>query len=82
MIDISFEIGKKIVEPDNMKDVLDITFMKHIRESIENSLAEIRCPIHDCPPTVVVKGEDLDNLKYEISGCCEQFIKKARGHLR
>lgn len=78
MVYISFEIGGEFVEPDNMKDVLDITFMKHIKERIENSLAGIRCPIHDRPPTIIVKGENLDNLHYEISGCCDELIKKAR----
>lgn len=79
MVDISFEIGGEFVEPDNMKDVLDITFMKHIRESIEKSLAGIRCPMHDLPPAIIVKGKNLDDLHYEISGCCKELIKKAHG---
>jgi len=82
MIDISFEIDGKTVEPESMKDVLDITFMKHIRESIENSIAAIRCPKHGGKPSIIVKGKDLDTLRYEVSGCCKDFINEVYNQLK
>ena len=82
MVDVCFEINGKIVEPDNMKDVLDITFMKYIRERIEESMAPIRCTIHDRQPTILVKGKNLDNLNYEVSGCCEELISKVHKCLK
>jgi hypothetical protein len=36
MVDISFEINGKIVQPDDMTDALDILFLKHIREKTKN----------------------------------------------
>ena len=82
MIDISFEINGKTVEPENMKDVLDITFMKHIRESIENTCATIRCPEHGGKPSIIVKGKDLDTLSYEVTSCCEKFINEIYNRLK
>jgi hypothetical protein len=82
LVDVSFKINGKIVEPDSMKDVLDITFMKHIRESIENSIGSIRCPEHGGEPSIIVRGQNLDSLEYKITGCCEEFVKKVRTHLK
>ena len=82
MIDISFEINGKNIEPENMKDVLDITFMKHIRESIENSIATISCPKHRKKPSIIVRGKDLDTLSYEVTGCCEEFINEVYNQLK
>ena len=82
MIDISFEINGRLVEPDNMKDVLDITFMKHIKERINGSIATVRCAKHGRRPSVLVKGRNLDSLDYVVSGCCKELIEKANKNLK
>jgi hypothetical protein len=78
VVDISFKIKGKRVQPDNMTDVLDIIFLKFVGEKINDSVALIRCNKHGREPSVLVKGQDLDNLEYEVSGCCEDLINKAK----
>ena len=82
MAEVSFEIKGERVQPDNMKDVLDILFLKHIREKINNSTASIRCNEHGRQASILVKGQNLDNLDYEVSGCCEEFVKKVKKRLK
>ena len=82
MVDVSFEIKGKKIEPDDMTDVLDILFLKHISEKIKASVASIHCTQHDKQPSILVKGQNLDNLNYEISGCCEDFIKKVKKKIK
>ena len=64
-----------------MTDVLDILFLKHIREKINESIASIHCNKHGKQPSVTVKGQNIDNLNYEVSGCCEDLINKVNKRL-
>ena len=78
MVDVSFEINGDNMEPDDMKDVLDILFLKYVRKRINESVASICCKIHGKQPSVLVKGQSLDDLSYVVSGCCEEFINKVK----
>ena len=82
MVDISFEIKGKAIEPDGMKDVLDILFLEHIRQKIQNCLEPVRCEKHGHEPRVMVKGRDVDNLTFEVSGCCKDIIQKAQEKIK
>lgn len=82
MVDISFEIKGKIIEPDGMKDVLDILFLEHLREKIQNCLEPVRCEKHGHEPCVKVKGQDVDNLTFEVSGCCKDIIREAQEKIK
>ena len=82
MADVSFEIKGKMVQPEDMTDVLDILFLKHLRERINTSAASISCKEHCGELSVLVKGQDLNNLTYEMSGCCEDLIKKIRKKIK
>ena len=78
MVDVSFEINEKNMEPDDMKDVLDILFLKYVRKRINESVESVCCKIHGKQPSVLVKGQSLDDLSYVVSGCCEEFINKVK----
>lgn len=82
MAEISFEIEGETVEPDGMKDVLDILFLEHLRQELQNSLAAVRCARHDQEPRIKVKGQSLDQLTYEVSGCCSNLIEETREKIR
>ena len=81
MVDISFEINGKIVQPDDMTDALDILFLKHIREKTNDSLASTCCPAHGEKPSIIVRGQTIDNLNFEVSGCCDDLINKVNKQL-
>ena len=82
MIEVTFEIKGKTVQPDNMTDALDILFLKHVREQINDSIESVRCNKHGEQASVVVRGSNLDNLNYEVSGCCSDFTKKIKKRLK
>ena len=82
MVDVSFEIKGEKIQPESMTDVLDILFLKHVREKIQASVASICCKKHDKQPSILVKGPNLDNLNYEVSGCCEDFINQVKKKLK
>ena len=82
MAEISFEIKGKTIEPDGMKDVLDILFLEHLREKIQNCLEPVRCEKHGHEPCVKVKGQDVDSLTFEVSGCCQDIIRQAQEKIK
>jgi len=81
MVDVYFEINGETVQPDSMSDALDILFLKHVTEKIEESCSSMRCMKHGGKPSVIVRGENLDTLEYEVQGCCKDFVNKIEKRL-
>ncbi len=77
MIEISFEINGKKTNPNNIKESLEASILQSYSESIKESIGTLRCNKHNKVPKILVKGKNLDNLSLEISGCCDDIVKKA-----
>ena len=82
MVDISFEIQGVAVEPHEMKDVLDVMFLEHLYHEISNCLGTLQCEKHGLEPKVKVKGQSLDEVNYEITGCCKELINEAQKKIK
>jgi len=82
MVEVTFEIKGKEVEPEGMKDVLDIIFLEHLRGEVRDCLGSVQCKKHDRMPKVKIKGQSLDNLTYEVSGCCPEFIEEVKEKIK
>ena len=82
MVQVSFEINGKEVKPDSMKDALDILYLDHVRKEIVNRLMFLQCSIHKQEQRVIVKGQNLDTLAYEITGCCTEIINEAQKRIK
>lgn len=81
-MNISFELDGKKVDPKNMRDALEASILSSVEESLKKDLAGVRCPEHDQLPTVKVKGRNLDNLSYVVTGCCDALIEKVNQKLQ
>ena len=81
MIDISFKINGRTVNPRNIGDELEKAVLTEVGDSIKKSLRSVSCPVHHKHPKVVIQGRDLSNLSFEISGCCDELIQKATSKL-
>jgi hypothetical protein len=82
MVNISFEIGGKKVDPRNMGNILEKIILEKVKESIINRVGNIRCPIHGSSPSIVCTGRDYQNLSFKISGCCESVINEVKTKLQ
>ncbi|MFB4203984.1 hypothetical protein KBTX_03114 [wastewater metagenome] len=81
MIDVSFEINGKKVNPDKIGDALEAAALKSISEQIKDKLRGVKCPEHGESPKVKVQGRNLDNLSFEVSGCCDALIERVKEKL-
>lgn len=82
MIEIIFEINGRRVSPGNLQNALEKALLQSIQESIQKKVGAIRCPEHGQAPKVICKGRSLDNLSFEVSGCCQSVIDSVVAKLR
>lgn len=82
MIDISFEINGRKVSPNSVSDAFEKAVLDGITSSIKSSVGTIRCAVHGSSPRVTCKGRNLDNLSFEVSGCCQQVMDTVRKRLK
>ena len=82
MIDISFEIGGRRVNPNNIGDAIEKAVYQQVSDTVKKSLSSVRCPEHGQRPTVKIKGRNLDNLSFEVNGCCQDLIDLAINKLK
>jgi len=73
MIDIKFEIGGKKVIPNSIGEALENAFLKEVTVRINKSLNPMHSPEHNQRPKVKVKGRDINNLSFEVEGCCHSL---------
>ena len=78
MFDISFEINGREVNPNDMEDALESAILSQVAEFVKESVGNLRCAEHEQSPKIKVKGSNLDNLSFDISGCCNDLIEKVR----
>ena len=82
MIDVKFMVGGREVSPDRFGNEIEKVTFKLVKEKISKNLSSVRCPEHGQYPKVVVKGNTLKDLKFEVHGCCQKLIDSAKEKLK
>ncbi len=77
MIEISFEIAGEEVFIDQLENDVERETLRQMKEEVKTALLSVRCPKHWLLPKVAIKGETIDDLYFEVQGCCESLIDKA-----
>lgn len=81
MIRIVFEIAGKPVDPQKVTDPVQKGVYVEVEKALRTALGSVRCPDHGKEPTVIVSGSALDQLKYEVTGCCDKLILAVKKQL-
>ena len=68
---IKFVIGGRAVDPNNIEDALMAAVLESIKAQIHEKVGTIREPDTGEFPTVVVRGDNLDDLKMHVEGSPE-----------
>jgi len=79
MVNITFEINGRRCDPRNIQNMLEAAVFEQVAKSIRERIGATRCPVHGQPPKIVVKGRDIKNLSFEVSGCCGDLIETVKG---
>ena len=65
---IRFSIGGQAVEPENLEDALMAAVLKEMREKLRQQVGSIRDPDTGEFPTVIVRGDSINNLTLHVEG--------------
>ena len=82
MIKVTYEIGGRKVSIDQFGNELEKLALRQITEKIIKTLSSVCCPEHGKYPNVIVKGKTIDDLSFEIQGCCQNLIDFAMRKLK
>lgn len=82
MLNVSFEIGGKKINPNNIGDALEKVVLEKIKEHVLNRVGNVRCPEHGTAPKIVCTGRDYQNITFKVSGCCDKLIEEVKIKLK
>ena len=62
-------------------NAVDEATRKKIAAFIEERVGDFRCPDHKKAPTITVTGDNLENLSFDVTGCCTKCIQMTKEKL-
>jgi hypothetical protein len=71
MIDISFEINGRKVNPNQLTEALEQAVFQQLKDKLVRAIRNVRDPKTGEQPRVRVKGRSLKDLSLEIEGSPE-----------
>ena len=78
---ITFKINGRKVHPNKVGDALEAATIESIKKQIIAKVVSIRDPQTGERPRIKIKGRDLRNLSFEVSGS-EELIQRVKERLR
>ncbi len=81
-LDITYEINGKKVNPKRLGNELEKVVLAEAANNIKKKLESVICAEHKQRPTVKIIGKNVNDLKCEVEGCCQQLIDDATAKLR
>ena len=82
MIDISFEINGKKVDPNNFGDALEQAVLETAKQTIMKRVGSAQCPQHGQHAKIICTGLTANNMTFEISGCCQELVEDVKSKLK
>jgi hypothetical protein len=49
-----------------------------LRHHFDERFGDLRCPVHDRPPTIRFYGPSAVQMDREVQGCCDELVEMAR----
>ena len=68
ILEIQFEIGGRKLDPCFIGDSVEKATLLYVARLIRKKFSVIRVPDREDPLRVLIKGEDVDHLHFELEG--------------
>ena len=59
------------------KDAIAKSVIEAMKKQINDKLKEVICPLHHQRAQIIISGP-INNLKFEIKGCCQTLTDEAK----
>jgi hypothetical protein len=61
---------------------LEQAILQQISEQVSTTLRSVQCSEHGQYAKVTVKGQSLEKLSFEVSGCCQALVDQCIAKLK
>ena len=68
ILEIQFEIGGRKLDPCFIGDSVETATLLYVARLMRKKFSAIRIPDREDPLRVLIKGEDVDHLHFELEG--------------
>lgn len=84
MLEIHFEVGGKKLDPCFIGDSVQKALLLRAARQVKDKFADIHIPDREHPLRILIKGHDINHLRYELHGSPETLarVKQQHGHTR
>jgi hypothetical protein len=53
---------------------MDGATKEKVQAYVVQRVGGFRCPDHDQQPTIICRGTTVENLSFEVKGCCQKVV--------
>lgn len=84
MLEIHYEVGGRKLDPCFIGDSILKAVLLRAARQVKKKFSDIRIPDRQDPLRILIKGQDMHNLRYELDGSPEvlELVKQLHGHTR
>lgn len=84
MLEIHFELAGKKLDPCFIGDSVQKALLLRAARQVKDKFADIHIPDSEYPLRILIKGEDINHLHYELHGAPETLarVQQQHGHTR
>lgn len=81
-VDLTYTLGGRKVSRDQFFKGLEGEIRKTASDNVTRQVQRVRCPKHGQTARVTGLRETHDGFGFEISGCCDELVERAKGVIR
>ena len=82
MVDVHIEYNGRRMSPSQLGSAIEDGILKSVASDVKGKLSSIRCRTHGQQAKVTIKGKGLNNLSFEVNGCCQALIDQCSTKLK
>jgi hypothetical protein len=79
---IRLELNGRELRFDDLAKEIEKSAIKEAVSSVEASIRRMRCRIHGQHARLIRTGGTGKSIRFEVQGCCSEFIEKIKSELR
>ena len=85
MIKTGFKVNGRSVRPGQLGRELKNAMTKQLEDSVKKTVSQtvsqVRCRTHGQLARVTFHGRALSDMKFDVSGCCDDLVQEVRQRL-
>jgi len=77
MVEIVFVIRGRETEIRELENRTERAVLEELAHSLRIRLVGVECAVHKQGPQITASGDVVDDLAFDLAGCCQKLIDRA-----